>query len=29
MKKASYDEIVGSTVGDFEKMYPELAEEFK
>jgi hypothetical protein len=29
MKKASYDEIVGSTVGDFEKMYPELAGEFK
>ena len=29
MKKASYDEIIGSTVGDFEKMYPELAEEFK
>ena len=29
MKKTSYDEIIGSTVGDFEKMYPELAEEFK
>tara|TARA_S200002703_G_scaffold32661_1_gene28466 strand:+ start:1770 stop:2138 length:369 start_codon:yes stop_codon:yes gene_type:complete len=29
MKKASYDEIIGSTVGDFEKMYPELAKEFK
>ena len=29
MKKASYDEIIGSTVSDFEKMYPELAEEFK
>ena len=29
MKKASYDKIIGSTVGDFEKMYPELAEEFK
>ena len=29
MKKASYDEIIGSTVSDFEKMYPELAKEFK
>ncbi len=29
MKKASYDEIIGSTVGDFEKIYPELAKEFK
>ena len=29
MKKASYDEIIGSTVSDFEKMYPELAGEFK
>ena len=27
--KASYDEIIGSTVGDFEKKYPELAEEFR
>ena len=27
--KASYDEIIGSTVGDFEKIYPELAKEFK
>ncbi len=29
MKKASYDEIIGSTVGDFEKTYPELAKEFQ
>ena len=29
MKKASYDEIIGSTVGDFEKIYPELAKEFQ
>jgi hypothetical protein len=27
--KASYDEIIGSTVGDFEKMYPELSKSFK
>lgn len=27
--KASYDDIVGSTINDFEKLYPELAEEFK
>ena len=27
--KASYDEIIGSTVGDFEKKYPGLAEEFR
>jgi hypothetical protein len=27
--KVSYDEIIGSTVGDFEKKYPELAEEFR
>lgn len=27
--KANYNEIVGSTVGDFEKLYPELAEEFQ
>ena len=27
--KASYDEIIGSTIGDFEKLYPELAEEFQ
>tara|TARA_R110000822_G_scaffold176082_1_gene315667 strand:- start:984 stop:1394 length:411 start_codon:yes stop_codon:yes gene_type:complete len=27
--KDSYDEIIGSTVGDFEKKYPELAEEFR
>jgi hypothetical protein len=25
----SYDEIIGSTIGDFEKLYPELAEEFQ
>ena len=29
MKKASYDEIIGSTINDFEKIYPELAKEFK
>ena len=28
-KKASYDDIVGSAINDFEKLYPELAEEFK
>jgi len=27
--KVSYNQIIGSTVGDFEKLYPELAEEFK
>ena len=27
--KASYNEIIGSTIGDFEKLYPELAEEFQ
>ena len=27
--KVSYDEIIGSTIGDFEKKYPELAEEFR
>lgn len=27
--KPSYNEIVGSTIGDFEKLYPELAEEFQ
>ena len=27
--KASYDEIIGSTIGDFEEVYPELAKEFK
>ena len=27
--KASYDEIIGSTVGDFEKMYPDLSKSFK
>ncbi len=27
--KASYDEIIGSTIGDFEKLYPELAGEFQ
>ena len=27
--KASYDDIVGSAINDFEKLYPELAEEFK
>jgi hypothetical protein len=27
--KPSYNEIIGSTVGDFEKIYPELAKEFK
>ena len=26
---ASYDDIIGSTIGDFEKLYPELAEEFQ
>ena len=29
MKKASYDKIIGSTINDFEKIYPELAKEFK
>ena len=29
MKKASYDDIIGSTINDFEKIYPELAKEFK
>jgi len=28
-EQASYDKIIGSTVGDFERLYPELAEEFK
>ena len=28
-EKASYDEIIGSTINDFEQLYPELAEEFK
>jgi hypothetical protein len=28
-RKATYDEIIGSTIGDFEKLYPELAEEFQ
>jgi hypothetical protein len=27
--KPSYDVIIGSTIGDFEKLYPELAEEFQ
>ena len=27
--KPSYNEIIGSTIGDFEKLYPELAEEFQ
>jgi|EP01052_Picozoa_sp_SAG31_P015374 hypothetical protein len=27
--KASYDDIIGSTINDFEQLYPELAEEFK
>ena len=27
--KASYNEIIGSTIGDFKKLYPELAEEFQ
>ena len=27
-EKASYDEIIGSTINDFEQLYPELAEEF-
>jgi len=27
--KASYNEIIGSTIGDFERLYPELAEEFQ
>jgi hypothetical protein len=26
---ASYDEIIGSTIGDFEKTYPNLAEAWK
>ena len=25
----SYNDIIGSTIGDFEKLYPELAEEFQ
>ena len=29
MKKASYDEVIGSTINDFETIYPELAKEFK
>ena len=28
-EQASYDKIIGSTVGDFERLYPELSEEFK
>ena len=28
-EKASYDKIIGSTINDFEQLYPELAEEFK
>jgi len=28
-KSLSYDDIIGSTVGDFEQVYPELAKEFK
>tara|TARA_R110001592_G_scaffold97848_3_gene279894 strand:+ start:878 stop:1249 length:372 start_codon:yes stop_codon:yes gene_type:complete len=27
-EKASYDKIIGSTINDFEQLYPELAEEF-
>ena len=27
--KVSYNGIISSTVGDFEKLYPELAEEFQ
>ena len=27
--KPSYNEIIGSTIGDFEKLYPKLAEEFQ
>lgn len=27
--KVSYNQIVDSTIGDFEKLYPELAEEFQ
>tara|TARA_B110000285_G_scaffold104804_1_gene119331 strand:+ start:16 stop:474 length:459 start_codon:yes stop_codon:yes gene_type:complete len=27
--KVSYDEIIGSTVNDFEKTYPELSKEFQ
>jgi len=26
---SSYDDIIGSTIGDFEKLYPELAEGFQ
>ena len=29
MKKANYDEIMGSTITDFEKTYPALAKEFR
>ena len=27
--KLTYNEIIGSTVGDFEKTYPELSKEFQ
>ncbi len=27
--KATYDEIIGSTINDFENTYPELAKEFR
>ena len=27
--KVSYNEIIGSSVNDFEKKYPELSKEFK
>ncbi len=27
--KPSYNEVIGSTVGDFENLYPELAKEFQ